>query len=142
MTHRRTPFLLLPVLVALLAVLLAAAPSARADDEADARKSFRAEMKHQNWKVRSTAFALLLDFDSAKTFEEAFSAVLKDESDAVKLAGIKALGEFESEGAKKTLLAELKRAKGEKAAILLMALAEQKGESDGLQAVLHDYSGG
>lgn len=116
-----------------------AAP-ARADDEADARRDFRSEMKHKDWKVRRSAFAMLLDYDGPKPFAEALSATLKEKNAAVQLEGIKTLGAFESEGARKALLEELERAKGDKAAILLMALAEQKGDSgvDELIALLGD----
>lgn len=124
----------------LLALVVLPQAIASADDEADLRRDFRAEMKNENWKVRRGAFVMLLDFDGKKTFEAALSATLKDKNAAVKLAGIETLGKFESEPAQKALLAELKKAKGEKAAVLLMALAEQKGHSgvDELLALLGD----
>lgn len=131
----------LPTLLLLLFLgLLGASPAARADDESDARADFRSEMRSPNWKVRRGAFVMLLDYDGKKTFEACLAATLKDKNAAVQLAGIETLGKFESEAAQKALLAELSRAKGEKAAVLLMALAEQKGHGgvDELLALLAD----
>ena len=123
-----------------LAVLATMAPRVHADDGAEVRRAFRSEMKSDNWKERRSAFVTLLDYDDKKTFDAALSATLKDKNAAVQLAGIETLGKFESEEAHKALLGELKRAKGEKAAVLLMALAEQKGHSgvDELIALLGD----
>ena len=130
-----------PTLLLLVSLLLAAGgPPAAADDEADARRDFRAEMKNPNWKIRRGAFVMLLDFDGKKTFEECLGATLKAKNPAVQLAGIETLGKFESEAAQKALLDELSKAKGDKAAVLLMALAEQKGHGgvDELIALLGD----
>ncbi|MDF1701482.1 MAG: HEAT repeat domain-containing protein [Planctomycetota bacterium] len=130
--------LLLRVLLLALVIVSGVARSAHADDEADARRDFRAEMKDGNWKVRRGAFVMLLDYDGAKPAQECLAAILKEKNPAVQLEGIKTLGQFETPAAHAALLAELARAKGEKAAVLLMALAEQKGHSgvDELSALL------
>lgn len=128
----RRPLVSWLLLILLLAV---AAPPAWADDASDARREFRAAMKHENWKERRTSLQMVLDYDDAKMFDVCLAAVLAEENAAVQLAGIKTLGQFESESARGALLAELARAKGEKAAVLLMALAEQKGH-DGVEALI------
>ncbi|MDA1195402.1 MAG: hypothetical protein O2894_09490 [Planctomycetota bacterium] len=120
------------IVLTLIASLLfvSGSPGARtaaADESAGVRRDFRDDMKAEEWKVRRGAFLRLLDFDGEAVFDECLSATLSEKNAAVILAGIATLGKFESEAAQLALLRELGRAKGERASVLLMALAEQNG---------------
>lgn len=112
----------------LLALLLAAhLPPAYADESSDARRAFRAAQRSEDWKERRAAYIELLDWDGPEVFEELLDATVKEENAAVVLEGVKTLAQLESDGARAALLDALRRAKGRRAHVLLLALSEQRG---------------
>ena len=125
--------------LALVCLLPLLAARARADDWSVARGDFREDIRAEDWKVRRAAFLPLLDWDGVNAFEEVLDATTKEKNAAVILEGIKTLAAFRTPEAQAALLAALERARGERANVLLMALAEQKGPSgvEELIALLH-----
>lgn len=85
-------------------------------------------MKSERWQERATAYQLLLDFDGGKAFQECLGAALKEKNAAVVLAAIKTLGQFDHAEARALFVKELKKPRGEKGALLLMAAGLTKGD--------------
>lgn len=126
----RFPTRALLVLVCVLLPILAAAPHAAADEWGDAKKAFRRAQKSEEQAVRRDAYMDLLNFDSKESAAEALAAMLKekkrsDASPAALLAGVQTLASLMSDGAKGVILDAVKKGRGDKRLLALLALADR-----------------
>jgi hypothetical protein len=133
MEHRKVrlsmtpPRLLLSVLLLSMPLLALAAPSADADPQTDAIKTFKKSSKIKDWRERRLAFRAMAACDSTKGVDALLAATVKERNAVVALAGIKVLGAYKSEEAQASLASRVAKASGTKSTIVLMALARQKG---------------
>jgi HEAT repeat protein len=126
--------------LAFAALAAHAAPSARADDWEEARKTFRRDVKLPEAAKRAAAYQRLSYQDRADAVEEILGKIGTEPNGSVVWAAIKALGRQESDGAREALVAALRRARGTDRLHLLVAFQEQRGEAgaDALLEVLRE----
>lgn len=126
----RSPIRALLLLACVLLPILASAPHASADEWGDAKKAFRRAQKSQEMSIRRDAYLDLLNFDSKEAAAEVLAAMLKekkrpDANPAALLAGIQTLASFMDDGAKEVVLEAVRKGRGDKRMLALLALADR-----------------
>ena len=121
--------------LALLALLLAAAPAVRADDVGDGIKAFRDAQKSGDWRVRVEAYDALSFYDGPKIVEAMLDAMEADPHPAAKLAAAERLGRLVSDEAKADLYAAIQQGSDERRHLALLCVRSQPG-TDGKEVLL------